>query len=95
MVRFEETEDFDELKKLISNYVFEKTARNYPPFFISVVNVENNSLTDALSKFEKEKETTLEQVDDFNCGKFSGVICEFPVFDCCSVFGKDLVIFLK
>ena len=96
MVRFKETEDFNEIKKLISDYVFEKISISYPPFLISEVFVEDDSpFKIATLEFEKLFETTLEYVDNFDSDYFFGEIYFRPVEDCCSVTEKDLIIFYK
>ena len=94
LVKFDDTKDFNLLKFFVSNHVFEVNGRSYPPMLIKTVCVDG-SFKDALTDFEKEYETTLEKVDDFDSKYFSGVISEWEDFDCCSVFGKNLVIFVK
>ena len=96
MVKFPDTDDIDQLKKHVSEHVFEKTRRRYPPMLIPVrISDENNSLKNIFISFEKEYETKLEHIDDFDSNKFIGAIYEWTDLDCCSIYGKNLIIFAE
>jgi len=85
-----DTEDFEEVKKFISDYVFEKTGRKYPPSIISVRCADDSN---EFKKTLQEYEESEGKIDDFESKTYFGSIYE--LLDPEAISKKQLLIIVK